>query len=43
MDLQWFYEDRRNFVSFATMLEDRPNGVYTCQFVENLLEGNWKT
>ena len=25
------------------MLQDCPNGVYTSQFIENLLEDNWET
>ena len=38
MNLDWFYVDKMNFVSFASQLQDRPNNVYSSEFVSSMLE-----
>jgi len=41
INLEWLYRDRRNFVSFCTMLEGLPSQVYASEFVECLLDQYW--
>ena len=41
INLEWLYRDRRNFVSFCTMLEGLPSPVYASEFVECLLDQYW--
>lgn len=41
INLEWFYRDRSNFVSFCTMLEGLPSAVYGSEFIECLLDQLW--
>ena len=41
VNLEWLYQNRLNFVSFCTMLEDLPSSVYASEFVECLLDQYW--
>ena len=42
VDMRWFFADRKNFVAFSAMLSpDLPNGVYTSELVECLIDQSW--
>lgn len=41
-DLGWFYEDRRNYVYFSTLIEGMPDKVYSTELIKYLNEVNWQ-
>ena len=38
LELSWFFDSRKNFVAFSTLLKDLPNSFYKSKFVEYLLD-----
>ena len=41
-DMQWFYRNKKNFVAFSKLLQEKPNSLYCSEFIICLLEENWE-
>jgi len=42
LDLTWFFSDRKNFVSFTTMLQGLSSKAYSSELVECVLDKFWE-
>ena len=42
LDLRWFFAERKNFVSFALLLDSIPASFYTSRFTAALLDEFWE-
>ena len=41
IDMRWFYKDRKNFISFVTLLQEMPGSFFTSKFTKALLDQYW--
>ena len=41
IDMRWFYKDRKNFISFVTLLQEMPGSFFTSKFTKAILDQYW--
>lgn len=41
LDLRWFFNERKNFVTFSMLLKHLPTKFYESKFVECMLSQFW--